>query len=116
MTPELAKQLKDAGFPFIELATKAVNGRPSCLFCGQSFIEIDKTWFMNPTLSELIEACGERFGSLQLAVSKDPDNHRYWRAVELGNTGGELGSTPDEAVAKLWLALKGIPNGERVVQ
>lgn len=62
-----------------------------------------------PTLSELIEACGDDF----VSMNKRPDG---WRAFADNEefTGFDtmmpvvsaVGSTPEEAVARLWLALK----------
>jgi len=49
-----------------------------------------------PTLSELIEACG----TMQLNNYKEA---KYAQALSEGETGE--GSTPTEAVAKLWLKL-----------
>lgn len=49
-------------------------------------------------ISELIEACGNGFGELNWNTKKYMaiDNERRYYLV---------GSTPEEAVAKLWLAL-----------
>ena len=94
MTYELAKQLKDAGFPCSNM-WQVING---------------KMWFEDcpvPTLSELIEACGDRFEGL----SKD---RASWNAyadchgpyMEFDSIHEALGFTPEEAVAKLWLELQ----------
>ena len=51
-----------------------------------------------PTLEELIEACGENFGSLD-------KRHDGW----LARTNGDqpcVAGTPAEAVARLWLTLQ----------
>jgi hypothetical protein len=111
---ELAKELKDAGFPQNLDGNKQMNGQslrwhfsdaphPACDDCVYS-----------PTLSELIEACGDRFFGLRVhtkyggwwksdtkgfaARAFEPDNRD-----ELKETG--WGTTRDEAVARLWLAL-----------
>lgn len=80
MTYELAKELKEAGFP-----------KKWCY--REGMIEI-------PTLSELIQACnpGVDFilDSTRLTV--------LWYA-ECRRKGVGHGSTPEEAVAKLWLTL-----------
>lgn len=81
MTYELLKQLHDAGFP--------LSG-----YTG---------------LSELIEACGDGFHLLR-AVREFEGGEDMWSATNLpdnaiGNHIARLGSTPEEAVAKLWLAL-----------
>ena len=92
MTYETAKKLKDAGFPMeYEL---------------DNFSDFDKykAW-IDIDLSELIEACGDKFDALGKCkndgmsrivdgwIAVDEDNKRRW------------GKTPEEAVAKLWLAL-----------
>lgn len=106
MNYELAKELKDAGFPqgtkVISNAKKCEN--PNCLkghdaFCHSAY---------PPTLEELIEACGYKFYSLVYAMDND------WRCFserdgDYVNTAD--GKTPTEAVARLWLAL----NQQRVL-
>ena len=90
MEYKLAKQLKDAGFP-----QKAKSEYPLYM------CEDDKEPLQIPTLSELIEACGDRFTSLQLE-----DGTWYTDGI----TGDILdhekkGETPEEAVAKLYIKL-----------
>lgn len=82
MTYDLAKQLKDAGFPWKE---------PSCS-PGIAYI---------PTLSELIEACG---GSLDLMMRPGANIASKLHAEEFELVKAR-GSTPEEAVANLWLVL-----------
>jgi hypothetical protein len=54
-----------------------------------------------PTLSELIEACEERFWKLTKRL-----NATGWVAIAKAPNGGNAnGSSPEEAVARLWLAL-----------
>jgi hypothetical protein len=84
MKYELAKELKDAGFPGIVLCD-----------CHEPSKVLDA-----PTLSELIEACGERFFSLQTSGKGGPG----WYSIATGMVTAE-GTTPEEAVARLWLAL-----------
>ena len=56
-----------------------------------------------PTLSELIEACGEEFGRLILQNYEGlPDDRKWW--ANYGEFHG-YGKTPKKAVAKLWLEL-----------
>lgn len=95
MKYKLALDLKNAGFP------KGVDGwcidhgnekHPNETLCKYPYA---------PTLDELIEACGLGL----VAINRDsPDT---WIAV--GQTKGGLlkeeGKTPEEAVAKLWIAL-----------
>lgn len=100
MNYELAKQLKDAGFSQHRVgAHYSPDGGGYLIYDWAGLSDVD---IAIPTLSELIEACGENFSSLI---------HRavYWsaKAVLNGNDDGIWvdGSTPEEAVAKLWLAL-----------
>jgi len=60
-----------------------------------------------PTLGELIEACGERFESLKIAMM--PGEWWAWEKMKDKDgkpiTGkGGIGYSPSEAVANLWLA------------
>lgn len=100
MNYELAKQLKDAGFP-IESCSVGPNCEQWWYFPGEEAIHA-------PTLEELIAACGENLASLQNAglmgwfAWKDfPDGLE--KDGEMGTA--FTGSTPSEAVANLWLAL-----------
>lgn len=82
MNQELAEQLKSAGFPDTKIVRDA--------------IVINDEWF-SPSLEVLIKECGEKF-------------HGLWRMMDLwyakSDIGQEIrGSTPEEAVAKLWLEL-----------
>lgn len=81
MDYNLAKQLKDRGFP-------QMDGR--YLNNGEVYV---------PTLEELIEACGTEFGRF---IRQEHDS---WIASSETNKETGYGSTPTEAVAKLWLAL-----------
>ena len=95
ITYELAKQLKDAGFLTRDLGN------------GYKIYSSENMPFV-PTLSELIEACG---------VDDDFTLHRIegiwisekWYKTPLGikmlKAGQHKGSTPEEAVARLWIKL-----------
>ena len=68
------------------------------------FVTIDNEKYKVPTLSELIEACGDKFyglhkvvGGQWLAFIYDMDDCSQQLEVYAG--------TPEEAVARLWLAL-----------
>lgn len=83
-TFKLAKRLKDAGFPQVGYGYTFSDGKNSehCVF---------------PSLTKLIDECGINFGSLSRTAPGE------WYAVAnfepvIGN-----GSTPEEAVAHLWL-------------
>ena len=85
---ELAKKLKDAGFPQSEFPR-----------AQQKTVRYARM----PTLSTLIETCGEGFG----ALGREPDR---WVACEYVSERGEWsnaheGETPEDAVARLWLSL-----------
>ena len=94
MTYELAKKLRQVGFPFKECELE------TCTYIGDSLDESGKNYHY-PTLSELIEACGEKFGYLDksklgwIAGDNESKGVPYMKFVE----------TPEEAVANLWLEL-----------
>lgn len=89
---ELAKKLKDVGFPF--------NEDNPCGHCGYD------GGSNHPTLSELIEGCGEDFIDLSKEGKGWEACAKYYCCVEHGEGRKyKLGSTPEEAVANLWLAL-----------
>lgn len=103
MTYELALQLKEAGFPIHEF-----NGEPadrhSCT-CGE--YERDEC---KPTLSELIESCGSSFYELRKLgyeyTNSAPMDGFIWEASSPDVTPMlYVGNTPEEAVARLYLAL-----------
>lgn len=104
MPYELAKQLKDAGFP-----TMYQRAAPNGLREDGCFL-IDSANYKIPTLEELIDACGKSFLKLEFNIGK------WWaQSGELpdGRRGkySEDAATPTEAVARLWLALNP-PNQE----
>jgi len=84
ITYELAKQLKDAGWVF-----------PVGNWVEDKYLTL-------PTLSELIEACGEHFGQLKRYTNA-------WQVMDCYDL-VVTGKTPEEAVAKLWLKLYGTKN------
>lgn len=92
MTYELAKQLKDAGFPQEE-DNNVCHSDFQCDNCKEK-METNAPYF--PTLSELIEACGH----LQISNIYN----ETWIAKQKNGLPYE-GSTPEEAVANLWLEL-----------
>lgn len=110
MNYELAKRLKDAGFPQVtkggEWLYKEGEGpvTPNTDFSAAVY---------SPTLTELIEACGE--GELYIArVITSIKNHEiqgyHWIASTDTNMDGCIidevdGETPEEAVALLLLKL-----------
>lgn len=113
MEYELAKELKDAGFPQHSHLTSAPNGGcphwmdkkyhkfPNELPDCDCFVAI-------PTLSELIEACGERCTYLWRTVegwATGEAQKRGDHAMFDANFCRAEGKTPEEAVARLWLGL-----------
>ncbi len=99
ITYELAKQIKDAGFP---MKTRLLDVAPEGTYENWSLIEIPDMSNL-PTLSELIEACGDGFSGLVLIPKKLVIHHRgkRWR-IQFRS---EHYSTPEEAVANLYLEL-----------
>lgn len=95
MTYELAKQLKDAGFPQNE--DEADYGK-SGFAEGYAYC---------PTLSELILEVYKYCHEVRLDCTKD--NPGVWAACTCWGNGREddwvTGSSPEEAVASLWFAL-----------
>jgi hypothetical protein len=109
MNYELAKQLKDAGFLqgtgryFLEGGEHASGSTKEVEFLLSSFDAKDTKRYKFayvPTLEELIEACGEQFGSF----ARFDDT---WFAYNYGrDIKSTAGTTPSEAVARLWLSLQ----------
>ena len=84
MNYKLAKQLNDAGFPSKErIGPQRVT----------------------PTLSELIEACGDMFGYLARKEDYWGDGKTRWITNSDGTHEDIAGLTPEESVVKLWLKL-----------
>ena len=96
MDNELAKELKQAGFP----QSVHYNERGVA-----DFLETDangKTHIVSvPTLEELVEACGIDFQSVE-RFSYAPFLARGRQIMQT------TGQTPTEAVARLWLTLHGV--------
>lgn len=108
MNYELARKLKDAGFP----------QKGNIILCGLHPVGNCKEWEDDckkshvgiPTLSEFIEELGIKFGKLQhvlelgletwFAYSSKIENELNIPAYIV-----KQGSTPTEAVANLWLEL-----------
>lgn len=104
MTNELAKQLKDAGFPIIELAPNAIavgSQKARCAFCGFPFLEIDnRRLYMLPIAEVFTEVLGDRLFNVK----------RYkhgWKAYTYAGEDDMIdigeGETMDEALGNLWL-------------
>ena len=100
MEYKLAKALKDAGFPqkdfpveFHCVCGTTENLHPADGRCCAYLVP----------LSELIEACGTDFA--QLARHEGNIGNNQFVAHALPIPAGYAGSSPEEAMARLWLAL-----------
>lgn len=110
MTYDLAKKLKNAGFPQVGEGKKwckpqwEAMQRSEFVSCGCDH-KTEEVYF--PTLSELIEACGKHFHCLVHTTNGGMDCDReFWSAGKSAEVLDWLnGSTPEEAVANLWLAI-----------
>ena len=100
MTYELAKKLRNAGFKQKGLGF-LMNGN----VYAPGFSELTSDLYV-PTLSELIEACGDEFDSLEkrggvyFAFGSSKDSAMMKMDPYRGS-----GATPEEAVGVLWLVL-----------
>ncbi len=100
MNYELAKKLKDAGF-----SQEVPDWRSDPCY---SFIDDNEgEVYYDPTLSELIEACGDNFWQL----TRDDGVYKWvtytHSPLPLSRENGFYsgGNTPEEAVANFWLEL-----------
>lgn len=96
MNFELAADLYTAGFPLKKSTPNSTN-----YFGGEA---TGSTVYDYPTLNELIEACGLEFSSLQRSDTNE-SVEPIWHALSRPIWSEFIGKTPEEAVAKLWLAL-----------
>lgn len=119
MTYELAKSLKDAGFPQTGDGFALVPNRklpesdetmsviPWCQYVYHPTSEHGKTLYA-PTLTELIRACGEPFKYLHFHQERFKPSNGQWSA-KYRDANGKYhilwGHDPEEAVAHLYLAL-----------
>lgn len=104
MNYELAKQLKDAGFP--QISYIGSND-------GERLTHHYESYYI-PTLSELIGACGD---DLAIIKFNDPMIHRvgHIQAISYPKRGVVLNAwtkTPEESVARLWLKLNKKDGGQ----
>jgi hypothetical protein len=86
MNYELAKELKDAGFP------------------QHDTLPFDA---YEPSLEELIEACDITLETLEQDKNEDPNHVHWWTANSVHGV-QRSAPTPTEAIAKLWLALHAV--------
>lgn len=104
---ELAKKLKDAGFPL-----RSTFGADLDMFSDEFSFRISDDTYIRPFLSELIEACGASFDTLGQRSGSVPPEYKRWvaRGLQKGKKIGfeqikEEGQTPEEAVSNLYLAI-----------
>lgn len=110
---ETALKLKNTGFPqgkgYIYLSIKG-NAYHSAftklIYCKSNPNKQypNNEWLYAPTLSELIEVCGDKFGMLLRLPGSDM-GFASWLAQSAYDNFTGKGSTPEEAVANLWLQL-----------
>jgi len=115
MNYELTKKLKEAGFPIRKSPYSIERARIRDMHDGMGNLVIfdgDETVFYEPTLSELIEACGKYVCLVQdeegwcAHYSVEPFEAPVGLdAIDTFMCKREFGSTPEEAVANLWLKL-----------
>ena len=104
MEYELAKQLKDAGFLQDDVEWYWVEEMDGHIFTyhKNAHRDLEKS-IAKPTLSELIEACMEHIPDKFLDIKSREYTSDQWVATSSMKITG--GSTPEEAVARLWLEL-----------
>jgi len=103
MNYELALELKEAGFPL------TVYSEQRLMNSGTQDVRVtpDGDPIRFPTLSELIEACGEDFYWLIRGQVSKKNKTPMWEAKAVPSLVIEdaEGLAPEEAVANLWLEL-----------
>ena len=103
ITYELAKQLKEAGFPQDKFCSGTIRefDKNGCSPSNNRYCNCNgENHYLDPYLHFLIEACGESFGGLERELNGDS-----WLADKRFGSDAVIGDTPEEAVAKLWLKL-----------
>lgn len=105
MNYELAKELHDSGFKYGAHLHRAYKEDGTFRTLGDKPTD---NYIYEPTLEELIEACGEDFDALFSHFSSilEGDENKHWRADATDRTGySVVGFTPQEAIARLYLVL-----------
>jgi hypothetical protein len=113
MSPQLAHELKDAGFPGIRIGEHFDHrvGSHSDDYGGASDAPCDCLQDRIPTLQELVAECGTAISDFDLRNNYvGGKSGMLWIATLLQRDNGEKlfqgqASTPTEAVARLWLAI-----------
>jgi hypothetical protein len=91
MIYELAMELKQAGFP--------QGGKGTWAFPPDAIVVRSSDRVYVPSLSELIEACGDENFKLCHDIGG-------WHAEKIDRGDTQSYASPEEAVARLWLALQ----------
>jgi hypothetical protein len=103
MTYELAKQLKEAGFPQRFSSGYGFDEQGATIQVVTSgHWKVRDTDISIPSLNELIKACGDEFGGLKYFPNEMSNK---FRAYNQPITISINADTPEMAVAKLWLTL-----------
>lgn len=108
MDYELCKKLKDAGFPFSEHIA-SIHGEER--WGGEELYDESTEVYCNlPNLPELIKACGKYEGEKRFRILELQSEDNWFAGSGdwfdgFGYTFSGRGSTPEEAVANLWLKL-----------
>lgn len=95
MNYEICKKLKDAGFPQMVTGNGYFSDGESSMTLGEPYASRNVYY---PSLSELIEACGDSFWSINKTA-----NGKWFAVAEEAPVA--KGDFPQEAVANLWLEL-----------
>jgi hypothetical protein len=113
MNYDLAKQLKDAGFPQTTWPESLVYTNESTVVVWGLFVKSLTAegggviriggLVKHPSLSELIEACVQ-INPIGFSLYRNASG-TWVASTDLANPIGGSGDTPEEAVAILWLAL-----------
>ena len=115
MTYELAIKLKDAGWNLRVISVEEVklhgllddNTNKQILLGENGWSKAPDSlgYYLVPTLSELIEACGDKLESLNKIISVSYGVENGWRVRDDNGTIHSQYDTPEDAVANLWLAI-----------
>ena len=101
MNYELAKRLKQAGFPqlgenYFRCECREATGDETECHCGE------QQYAYVPTLEELISEIGGDFYYLTKIITREGN---LWEAFQMNGTSGGREDTPLEAVARLFITL-----------
>jgi len=111
MPLELAKELRNAGFPNIQdlqhrQGRQFLTSDGWVSFYSLGELALPENWFI-PTLEELIEACEKKQGHNRFTLEHPLLG--WFASIDAQDEQTYSGShqaTPEEAVARLWLALE----------